>query len=303
MRPLLHIGYHKTGSTFLQRRVFPEPGFSLVARSKVLRPAFVECDPFAFDARAAREALRPGIDKAREDGLVPVLSAERLSGNPHSGGYDSRQTAERLAAAFPEARVLVVIREQAQMLVSAYKQYVKRGGPGTLRQYATPASKERRVPLFDFRFFEYHRLVGFYRGLFGAEDVMVLPYELLRADPGAFLGRIGAFAGAEARASDPEPVKVSPSALSLSLARRANRWVVRSDLNPAPPFEREGADRALVRLSLRADEKLPAAWRERAERALLAEAEGLAEGLYAESNDATSELAGLDLGKFGYARG
>jgi len=49
---------------------------------------------------------------------VPVLSAERLSGNPDSGGYDSVHVAEYLAATFPEARVLIVIREQADMLVS-----------------------------------------------------------------------------------------------------------------------------------------------------------------------------------------
>src|SRR5215218_14466 len=114
MRPLLHIGYHKTGTTFLQRRVFPEPGFSLVAGAKALRPAFVVGDPFGFDPMLVRETFRPAIEKVRERDLVPVLSAERLSGNPHSGGYDSKQIAERLAATFPEARVLIVIREQVE---------------------------------------------------------------------------------------------------------------------------------------------------------------------------------------------
>jgi hypothetical protein len=32
----LHIGYYKTGTTFLQTRIFPEPGFSLVAKSMAL---------------------------------------------------------------------------------------------------------------------------------------------------------------------------------------------------------------------------------------------------------------------------
>ena len=113
-----------------------------------MRPAFVHADPFAFDAATVRQTFWPGIEKASARGLVPVLSAERLSGNPHSGGYDSVQIAERLATAFPEGRVLIVIREQTEMLVSAYKQYVKVGGAGTLRQYATPSSDVPRVPLF-----------------------------------------------------------------------------------------------------------------------------------------------------------
>lgn len=273
----------------------------MVAGAKVLRPAFVEGDPFGFDAQSVREAFRPGIEKAQQEGLVPVLSAERLSGNPHSGGYDSKQIAERLAATFPEARVLVVIREQAQMLVSAYKQYVKRGGPGTLEQYATSPSQQLRVPLFDFRFFEYHRLVGYYQSLFGAENVMVLPYELLRAKPLAFLERIGGLAGTNVSPSASGPVKVSPSALSLSFMRQANRWVVRSDLNPAPPFEAEGVDRTLLRVCYKADARIPARLRVLSERRLRALAEDLVDGRYAKSNAATSVLAGLDLGAFGYA--
>jgi hypothetical protein len=119
-------------------RIFPEPGFSLVAKSMALWSSFVEVDPFAWSPSKARETFETGIRDAAERGLVPVLSAERLSGNPDSGGYDSVHVAEYLAATFPEARVLIVIREQADMLVSSYKRYVRNGGPGTLRQYGSP---------------------------------------------------------------------------------------------------------------------------------------------------------------------
>ena len=187
------------------------------------------------------------------------------------------------------------------MLVSAYKQYVKKGGPGTLEQYATSPSQEHRVPLFDSRFFEYHRLVGYYQDLFGAENVLVLPYELLSTKPLTFLERIGGFAGTRASPSALEPVKVSPSALSLSFMRRANRWVVRSDLNPAPPFEAEGADWALLRLCYKADARMPTKLRVLSERRLRAIAEELVDGRYAKSNAATTVLAGFDLEAFGYA--
>ena len=54
------------------------------------------------------------MKRAAESDSTPVLSAERLSGNPHSGGYDSLQTAERLHRLFPQAKVLVVVREQTE---------------------------------------------------------------------------------------------------------------------------------------------------------------------------------------------
>jgi hypothetical protein len=301
MQPLLHIGYHKTGSTFLQKRVFPKPGFALVARTKALWPVFVKVEPFRFDARDARETFRPGIEEAGDKGLLPVLSAERLSGNPHSGGYDSEQIADRLAATFPGTQVLVVIREQTDMLVSAYKLYVKGGGPGTLRQYAVPPSEAPLIPYFDPRFFEYHRLIGRYQELFGSENVLVLPYELLKKTPRAFLARIGDFAGVNVAAHKDKVVKPSPSALSLSFKRLANRWVVRNDLNSAPLFEVEGANLALRKLSNWTDARLPLGLRERHELRLRALAEELTEGRYAESNAATAELTGIDLSAFGYA--
>ena len=117
-----------------------------MAKSTALWSSFVEVDPFAWSPSKARETFETGIRDAVERGLVPVLSAERLSGNPDSGGYDSVHVAEYLAATFPEARVLIVIREQADMLVSGYERYVRNGGPGTLRQYGSPPWAPRALP-------------------------------------------------------------------------------------------------------------------------------------------------------------
>src|SRR5215218_3260160 len=76
MRPLLHIGYHKTGTTWLQRRVFrnAEAGFSFVGKPKALRLALVVAEPLGLEPEVAREAFEPGIRRAQERSLVPVLS-------------------------------------------------------------------------------------------------------------------------------------------------------------------------------------------------------------------------------------
>lgn len=303
MRPLLHIGYHKTGTASLQNFVFPNAGagFSLVAGGKRIRPAFVEVNPFGFDPDAARAGFEPDIRKAESRNLVPVLSAERLSGNPHFGGYDGKTIADRLAAAFPDARVLVAIREQAGMLVSLYKQYLKRGGAVSFQQYVGAPPGADRAPRFRFDFLEYHRLIGHYRNLFGDENVLVLPYELLRTLPGEFLGQIGGFLGAPATEADLRWKNASPSALSLSLKRHANRWVVRNAFNPAAPFALDGSNGALLRLCDAADARVvPDALRGRRERGWRRFAEGEVGDRYAQSNSLTAELTGLDLRAFGY---
>ncbi len=302
MRPLLHIGYYKTGTTWLQRHVFPNAGanLSLVAGSKALRSAFVKVNPFDFEPEIVRKDFEPRIREAQARNHVAVLSSERLAGNPHSGGYDSKIIADRLVAVFPNARVLIVIREQRGMLVSMYKQYLKRGGAATFEQYVHQPKGPPRVPLFRFDFLEYHRLIGYYQGLFGAENVLVLPYELLQTQPRTFLERIGGFAGVPATRAELSRVHPSPSSLVLSLKRHANRWIVRNSLNPAAPFAFSGSNKILEHICREVDAWLPAALRGGHERRWYRIAEREAGARYTESNALTAKLTGIDLRAFGY---
>jgi len=302
---LLHVGYHKTGTTWLQRQVFPdaEAGYALVAGADDLQPVFVDPNPFGFDPAEAHRSFERGIGEAREKGLIPVLSYERLSGSPHAGGYDSRPIADRLAAAFPDARVLVVIREQTSMVVSLYKVYIRMGGTASLRQYVDPPPQSSaRAPLFRFDFLEYHRLVGYYQQLFGTENVLVLPYELLEKKPRRFLRRIGEFAGMSTSVKNARlrPVNVSPSAFSLSVKRQANKWLVRSALNPSPVLPLHLPNDSLRMLTSRIDRRLPARLRAGSDERWRRFAEELVGTRYAKSNALTAKLTGIDLWTFGY---
>lgn len=308
-RPLLHIGYHKTGSTFLQRGLFSEKaaGFSLVAGPPSLVPAFASVNGFAFDASETASFFMPQISRAFEEGLVPTLSAERMSGSPYRGGYDSRIVADRLAETFPNARVLIVIREQADMVLSLYKTYVRMGGPASLTQYALSSYETwERAALFRFDYLEYHRLIGHYQTLFDPENVLVLPYELLRARPRRFILRVARFAGSRAvpeelsrlRAS---AVNVSPSALSLGVKRRMNKWVVRGVHNPSPVLPVSvSAEAAMPWVFRRIDRAIPKTLHKVGEDRWHRLIAGWTKGRYEESNVATENLTGLDLRRFGY---
>lgn len=141
--PLIHIGYHKTGTTFLQRRFFDDgkSGFALAVgptrKTKVLNRNLININSFEFEPTVARRRLEPAIKAAQNRGLTPVLSYERLSGSPFAGGHDSKELADRLAAALPEARIFAVIREQTSMLLSLYKLYIRQGGAMPLRHFVS----------------------------------------------------------------------------------------------------------------------------------------------------------------------
>ncbi|MBA3492053.1 MAG: sulfotransferase [Rubrobacteraceae bacterium] len=297
MRPLLHIGYHKTGTTWLQRHVFGDAGsgFSQLGGAQRL----IAVNAFDFRPKRIRKQMERKMGLAQ--GLVPVLSSERLSGEPHFGGYDSEIIADRLAAVFPNARILIVVREQMSMFLSIYKEYIRRGGAASLRQYLATPRDGYWMPQFRFEFLEYHRLIGYYQHHFGAESVMVLPYELLRARPGRFLGMIGEFVGVPVVEPQVRPVNVSLSALALSLKRHANRYfVLDGPVNPAPPFDFPASNELLERMFRMLDSQLPITVHDRLERRWRRSAAREVGTRYAASNAVTADLTGLDLRAFGY---
>lgn len=310
MRPLLHIGYHKTGTTYLQKRVFnsAQSGFSRIGEPLALRAAFVEPKTSTFDPEQARGRFEAEVEEAIQEDLTPVFSLERFSGNPVAGGQnpvaggrDSRVLADRLHATFPNARVLIVIREQVDMIVSVYKMVIKRGGAQSLPQFVTPPSGVESTSHVRFDFYEYHHLIGYYREAFGSENVLVLPYELLQSRPKKFIDRVVDFTDAQGSLKLPQRrMNVSPSSFSLALKRRANRLFVKNTFNPVPILGVPGANALLHRMSYYLDSVVPKSTLLRHEKLLRQRTKREVGRRYARSNAITAELTGLDLRGFGY---
>ena len=308
---LIHIGYHRTGSSWLQKYLFqhPKSGFEWIGKAHDDHPVrqVITMRWSEFDPDAVRALFEPYLETARANGNVPVASFERLSGHACSGGYDSVLIAERLRAVLPEGRVLVVLREQQAAIVSNYKRYVRAGGPGTLREFMLPPqSSNLRVPLFDFRHFEYHHLIRRYHELFGADRVLTLAYEQFVRDPQPFVNAIAEFAGVSVgprRVQNlPYDVKeqetFSPAAL---LTMRPLNHFVRSEVNPTPTIDLRNHRRLKhVAKSRALNVLVPGPLAHHREAKLERVAAELIGDRYVESNRITAELTGLDLAGYGY---
>jgi hypothetical protein len=238
----VHIGFHKTATTWLQREVFPHHSH--------LRP-YVEGrvwnDPFLreivaasdrdFDPERARSAFESGLPRLgppAEDSVV-VVSAERLSGHAASGGYDSLRVARRLHDTLPDARVLMVVRSQIDMIESEYRQLVGEGYPGPISSLWS--SDPWKTTQFDLGHYEYDALVREYHAQFGAPKVAVFSYEGIVADRSRFLERLASFLGVEPfdLGADAAGRAVHPGLPNrgLGLLRALNRFR-RSELNRFP---------------------------------------------------------------------
>ncbi|MEY3023746.1 MAG: hypothetical protein RJA16_572 [Planctomycetota bacterium] len=305
---LLHLGLHRTGSTWLQQRVFDgrdgRPTPMVPDRAESARRIVLAREE-DFDADELRRWLAERVESVRRAGGVPVLSNERFSGNPHSGWFDAQRTFDRLAEVLPEAKVLLVLREQRDLVRSLWLQYVRIGGPASLRDYLrAPDAGDHRAPCFDPSFLRFDRLVESLDRRFGREQVLAIPYDRLRQDPRDFLARIGAFLGTEIPPPEHAEAKVyaSPGFVAASLQRRVNLWCVRSTLHRAPPLPSPRLARlsgVLASVAGRLASPLLESSGRRAAAALvearLAEVPGLRE-----SNARLAERIGEDLRGFGW---
>jgi hypothetical protein len=201
-RPLLiHTGYHKTATTWMQQVLFhSKAGYHRLMSHADVFDHITRPVPLAFDPGPVRGLLSERASTAPEN-AVNVISSELLSGNPFYGGRDSRDFAERLHQIAPQAKILITIREQIAMAASLYMQYLSRGGCLTMEAFFT----QRPAPgyfSFDPCHLEFHRLIGYYHTLFGFENVLVLTQESLRHDVRGFSDRISRFCGHSTEISD-----------------------------------------------------------------------------------------------------
>lgn len=312
-RVLVHVGYPKTASSWLQRFVFensrtgfrPLFGSDSAMRREALEH-FVRPGPFTFDADLCAKRFHPAVRDAEALGGVPVLSYERLAGTPHSGGHDSRDIADRLHAVLPGARVLMVVREQRSMIQSAYRQYVRNGAVGSIGAYLDPP-RDGRLPGFCFEFFEYHRLYGHYAKRFGSTNVLVLPYELFTRSPREFASRCFAFAGVTSGdVLDTLPYRTSEnqgfSSPALFVKRLLSRIVARPDtLNPHVPIAvSRRHELALERLLVGLGRAVPRRVTRAMDGSLGERIAAVVGDRYRTSNHILAEAASVDLRPFGY---
>lgn len=218
-RPIVHIGFHKTATSWFQTRVYPSVTSHRLIERDLIRALFVDGDAFHFDAEAARARL-----EAASGDLPPLICEEELSGVLHIGAastYIAKEVAARLRATLPDVQVVVFVRAQVDAAASWYMQYLKEGGTASLRRYLFPDEyvfpgrfmhfKQAR---FDFSQLDYSGLIGTYDALFGRENVHVFTYEDLVRDSAALLSEMQKRLG-----FDLNPTVVETSAVNSSFRK------------------------------------------------------------------------------------
>ena len=292
---VIHVGYPKTASTWLQRHLFANPRTAFAVPWG--QPAacavdhFVLANDYVFEANSVREALRTQITATLKASRVPVLSEETLIGDPCRQKYWGFSTMRRIRSVFPMAKILLCIREQVSLAYSAYCEHLRGGGTDSLERFVGTGRLPPGVgPNLRFDYLQYDLVISDLLELFGPSQVLVLPVELLRLEPRDFVNRLCEFAGTRPVQLDSlARVHASVGGRTVPLHRWLNRWV--------PP----GVPRRLVQKLVNLHSRLTplgahsvSASREKRK---LAEHLG---SYFEESNRRSAELTGVDLRSLGY---
>jgi hypothetical protein len=235
---LLHIGYHKTGSTWFQKDLYPHCRSHRYIPRRRVQEAFLMDSAFAFDRTEARHLLAEDPNEK-----PPLICEEELSGNPHSAGMYgtfSKEIADRLKSTLPNAQVVIFIRNQIEMAAALYRHYVREGGTHGPHRYLCPDAWRKDVrrhpfkyPVFSLTFLDYRGLIQHYRRLFGDSRVHVFAFESFRAEPrsfvAAFVQRLGI--DVDLARLDYRPSNEGLSSNALKAARILNYLTYRSVLD------------------------------------------------------------------------
>jgi len=238
---VFHIGFHKTGTSYLQNLFFPmHPEIQLISNSvspwdDPFLQYLIKTDDNNFDPVQLKMLLRNQIEKFHErDPSVYIVSAERLSGHPASGGYDRQRIAYRIHECFPESRIICVVRNQTDMIYSLWRQMLVEGYCGKLNSFLKQS--HWKTIGFGLNYLEYDHLICTYYKLFGEKRVCVLCYELMKKDLLKFLDTICDFLNLEYRGVAAESIIYKSIPIWGAPILRFINHFRKTELNPFPIF-------------------------------------------------------------------
>lgn len=179
----VHVGFHKTGSTYLQKEFFPEID-NLIIINNVNKEIdmwfydnFIKVDSFSFKKKIFLKKFREITKNFNINGVLGI-SEENLSGEIYTG-LEARELMYRIHNVFGNVKILIVIRNQLDCILSIYSNYILHEGTRKLKDWLY--SQDTNFGKI-FNKLKYSYLIENYKKLFGEDNVKIILAEDLMGD-------------------------------------------------------------------------------------------------------------------------
>lgn len=182
--PIIHVGYPKTATTWFREKFYPNiRNYYYVSRNDVAEK-ILDINVFNF------EPLKTRLFFLQKYGERIVICEERILVDLQKKGFLIKENANRLKSVFPEAKVVILIRNQLELFASKYSQYIKAGGNYGIRRYLFREKKDTYRMEEFFSNYSYDKIIDYYFYLFGENNVFVYLYEDFAGNPHKIINSI-----------------------------------------------------------------------------------------------------------------
>jgi hypothetical protein len=208
---LLHVGFPKAGSSFLGDWFHQNPHF-----------IFEDFTMAGFSN--TQELMDDAINQTGNENKVHVIRDMRFSA-PDSNDFKNllnieivqQRVANTLHSLFPQAKVLIVTRGFESALIANYSQYIKECGTISFNDYLNKHKNSKWLPI------NYQFLIKLYTDLFSSNNVLVIPFEILKNNSTEFLQFIENFIGIPPFSYQPAIKNQSLSFEKMAVVRKMNK--------------------------------------------------------------------------------
>lgn len=211
MKTYIHVGYPKNASTTLQTDVFPKikntiyMGRSYDTQHPFISKEFSEAmysiwmqDSIDFSFEEVSRKIDSAMSNVNGQTERTIISSEGFANNFVDRGI----IANRLNKFFPDAKILIVIRNQMDALLSMYSFLVCQMGRNVNISYGRPSvrsfaqwiqDQEEYLGRSFITTLMYYEFFSQYKSLFGNDNVTVLFFEELANSPELFFAKLATF--------------------------------------------------------------------------------------------------------------
>lgn len=205
---LLHIGFPKCGSTYLQQWFEKHP--EIYFQPKHIAQGFYNAWELARYAEQNKNTPTSYVLSCED---LTLFKSERdpigyRVFHESPGSRFQENVCQMLYDVFPTAKVLIITRGYTTIFNSVYSQYISMAGALPPKEFAL-SNQSLLCSMLD-----YNSTINRYREKFGTENVMVLPYELMRYDLEKFLTLI------ETALSIGKPFRLHSDKVNASYSKR-----------------------------------------------------------------------------------
>lgn len=164
MPTIIHIGYPKTATTWFQKSIFPHIANFKYIPKKEIQKYIVSTTESQF------EKFLPDFKNKLSYHNIILSDEDYVTNKPEH--ISPTEKAKRLQQLFPDAQIILFIRNQPDIISSAYSQYIKAGGTLNANQYIETLMYSKKLSHW-----QYDTIIKIYQNLFGKKSVHIYLYE------------------------------------------------------------------------------------------------------------------------------